>query len=166
VSTSRVERQTSPQPLKPVSFYTCDGRSLCRHSQRPWLRSLQSEVPISTIFRVFYLATFTSTFKADQLLKSSKPPLPIVKSGPPVVPQPPGDPALFKMNDLYSNGNYVGWPLERVCNETKYQPGLVFMCDDNFRGIGNIPNLILTCVRYAIDAGATDIIPPKSNDIQ
>lgn len=48
----------------------------------------------------------------------------------------------------------------------KHQPGLVFMCDNNFGGIGNIRNFIFTCVRYEFDAGATDIIPPKSSDIQ
>ena len=99
--------------------------------------------------------------KADQLSKSSKLPLSIMESGPPVVPPPPYDPALFKMNDLYFNGKYVGWPLERVCNVTKHQPGLVFMCENNSGGICNIRNFILTCVRYAFDAGATGIILPK-----
>ncbi|KAH8791575.1 hypothetical protein BGZ57DRAFT_938925 [Hyaloscypha finlandica] len=65
------------------------------------------------------------------------------------------------MNDLYFNGKYVGWPLERVCNVTKHQPGLVFMCENNSGGICNIRNFILTCVRYAFDAGATGIILPK-----
>jgi hypothetical protein len=97
--------------------------------------------------------------KADQL--SSKPQLPIMESGPPVVPPPPYDPPLFKMNDLYFNGNYIGWPPERVRNETKHQPGLVFMCDNNSGGIDNIRNFILTWVRYAFDAGATGIILPK-----
>ncbi|PMD14004.1 hypothetical protein NA56DRAFT_755186 [Hyaloscypha hepaticicola] len=59
------------------------------------------------------------------------------------------------------NGKYIGWPLERVCNETEYQPGLVFHCDNNSGGIGNIRNFILTCIRYAIDAGATGIMLPK-----
>jgi hypothetical protein len=49
----------------------------------------------------------------------------------------------------------------KVCNETKHQPGLVFMCDNNSGGIDNIRNYILTCVRYAFDAGATGIILPK-----
>jgi hypothetical protein len=96
--------------------------------------------------------------------KPSKPPkhqLPKIKAGPPVIPPSPADPKLFNLQDLDFNGEYVGWPLERVCNETKYQPGLVFMCDNNSGGVGNIRNFILTCVRYAIDAGATGIILPK-----
>jgi GDP-fucose protein O-fucosyltransferase len=93
--------------------------------------------------------------------KPSKPTVPVIKPGPPVIPPPPADPALFNLNDLDFNGKYIGWPLERVCNETKNQPGLVFICDNNSGGIGNIRNFILTCVRYAIDAGATGIILPK-----
>jgi hypothetical protein len=55
----------------------------------------------------------------------------------------------------------VGWPLQRVCNETTFTPGLVFVCDNNSGGIGNIRNFILTCMRYGIEAGATGLILPK-----
>lgn len=59
---------------------------------------------------------------------------------------------------------FVAWPLARVCTETtKWTPGLVFVCDNNSGGIGNIRNFILTCLRYAIEAGATGITLP---DIQ
>ena len=56
---------------------------------------------------------------------------------------------------------FIGWPLARVCQETKWTPGLVFVCDNNSGGIGNIRNYILTCVRYAIEAGATGLIMPQ-----
>ncbi|KUJ14634.1 uncharacterized protein LY89DRAFT_698321 [Mollisia scopiformis] len=69
--------------------------------------------------------------------------------------------ALLNINDFDFNGPYVGWPLARACNETAYQPGLIFVCDNNSGGIGNIRNFILTCIRYAIDAGASGIILPK-----
>ncbi|KAJ4391820.1 hypothetical protein N0V93_005440 [Gnomoniopsis smithogilvyi] len=56
---------------------------------------------------------------------------------------------------------FIAWPLARVCAETtKWTPGLVFMCDNNSGGIGNIRNFILTCLRYAIEAGATGITMP------
>jgi hypothetical protein len=35
------------------------------------------------------------------------------------------------------------------------------VCDNNSGGIGNIRNFILTCVRYAIDAGASQLILPR-----
>lgn len=71
-------------------------------------------------------------------------------------PMPPPD------VDLSSpSAPFVSWPLARVCAETtSWTPGLVFVCDNNSGGIGNIRNFILTCVRYAIEAGATGITMP------
>ena len=37
----------------------------------------------------------------------------------------------------------------------------MFVCDNNSGGIGNIRNYILTCVRYAIEAGATGLVLPR-----
>jgi len=56
---------------------------------------------------------------------------------------------------------FIAWPLARVCSETSWFPGLVFVCDNNSGGIGNIRNYILTCIRYGIDAGATGFILPQ-----
>lgn len=56
---------------------------------------------------------------------------------------------------------FVAWPLGRVCSENKrWTPGLVFICDNNSGGIGNIRNFLLTCLRYAIEAGATGLALP------
>ncbi|KAI1764509.1 hypothetical protein GGR53DRAFT_530334 [Hypoxylon sp. FL1150] len=55
---------------------------------------------------------------------------------------------------------FISWPLRRVCAETTYVPGLTFLCDSNSGGPGNIRNYILTCVRYALDAGATGLVLP------
>ncbi len=56
---------------------------------------------------------------------------------------------------------FVAWPLGRLCAETTWVPGLVFMCDNNSGGIGNIRNFVLTCLRYAIEAGATGFVLPQ-----
>ncbi|OIW22761.1 hypothetical protein CONLIGDRAFT_657998 [Coniochaeta ligniaria NRRL 30616] len=56
---------------------------------------------------------------------------------------------------------FIGWPLARVCSETSWTDGLVFICDNNSGGIGNIRNYILTCLRYAIEAGATGLVMPQ-----
>ncbi|KAI1097127.1 hypothetical protein F4804DRAFT_205183 [Jackrogersella minutella] len=56
---------------------------------------------------------------------------------------------------------FVSWPLRRVCAESTYVPGLTLLCDSNSGGPGNIRNYILTCVRYAIDAGATGLVMPR-----
>jgi len=70
-------------------------------------------------------------------------------------------PKLFNLQDYNFDGEYVGWPLKRVCDEAEWQPGLTFVCDNNSGGIGNIRNFILTCIRYGIDAGATELIMPQ-----
>lgn len=60
---------------------------------------------------------------------------------------------------------FISWPLRRLCTEQveseSIVPGLVFLCDDNSGGPGNIRNYILTCLRYAIDAGATGLRIPR-----
>ncbi|KAK4183014.1 hypothetical protein QBC35DRAFT_508915 [Podospora australis] len=57
---------------------------------------------------------------------------------------------------------FIGWPLERVCKESNaWKPDVVFICDNNSGGIGNIRNFILTCIRYGIEAGATGLVLPR-----
>ncbi|KAI0430228.1 hypothetical protein F5Y09DRAFT_331227 [Xylaria sp. FL1042] len=60
---------------------------------------------------------------------------------------------------------FVAWPLRRLCTEQAASqtlvPGLVFLCDNNSGGPGNIRNYILTCLRYAIEAGATGLQIPQ-----
>ncbi|KAK3313660.1 hypothetical protein B0H66DRAFT_357738 [Apodospora peruviana] len=56
---------------------------------------------------------------------------------------------------------FISWPLARVCNEARWSPGIVFVCDNNSGGVGNIRNYILTCLRYAIEAGATGLVMPQ-----
>ncbi|KAI2622295.1 hypothetical protein GGR54DRAFT_629858 [Hypoxylon sp. NC1633] len=56
---------------------------------------------------------------------------------------------------------FVGWPLQRVCDEATWVPGLVYICDNNSGGVGNIRNYIHTCIRYGLEAGATGLVVPK-----
>lgn len=73
---------------------------------------------------------------------------------------PPPSKVLLSINDYNFNGPYVGWPLGRVCREARQTSGLIFLCDNNSGGIGNIRNFILTCIRYAIEAGASGLVLP------
>ncbi|KAH8817512.1 hypothetical protein F5884DRAFT_251279 [Xylogone sp. PMI_703] len=52
-------------------------------------------------------------------------------------------------------------PIRRKCNETKFQEGLVWHCAAVNGGIGNVGNMWLNCVRYAMEAGATTLILPR-----
>ncbi|PSR79738.1 hypothetical protein BD289DRAFT_462853 [Coniella lustricola] len=57
---------------------------------------------------------------------------------------------------------FIGWPLKRTCDEVEeWIPGVVFLCDNNFGGVGNMRNFMLTCVRYAIEAGASGLVMPQ-----
>ncbi|KIH89889.1 hypothetical protein SPBR_00551 [Sporothrix brasiliensis 5110] len=56
---------------------------------------------------------------------------------------------------------FVAWPLAGLCRETSWTPGLVFACSNNSGGIGNIRNFVLTCLRYALAAGATGLVLPE-----
>jgi hypothetical protein len=79
------------------------------------------------------------------------------------IPDPRRAPAAHQTVDLSkADSPFISWPLERVCREsTTWTPGIVFVCDNNSGGIGNIRNYILTCFRYAIEAGATGIVLPQ-----
>jgi hypothetical protein len=77
--------------------------------------------------------------------------------------QPQSAPQALNRIDLSkADSPFVSWPLQRVCEETTtWTSGVVFVCDNNSGGIGNIRNYILTCLRYAIDAGATGVVLPQ-----
>jgi len=46
-------------------------------------------------------------------------------------------------------------PIRKKCDETNFQEGLVWHCAAVVGGIGNVANMLLNCVRYAIEAGGT-----------
>ncbi|KAI1422010.1 hypothetical protein F5Y12DRAFT_661765 [Xylaria sp. FL1777] len=78
-------------------------------------------------------------------------------SSPPYLPSGPGNEVDLSQPDA----PFVGWPLKRVCDEATWVEGLVYICDNNSGGIGNIRNYIQTCLRYALEAGATGLTVPK-----
>ena len=45
-------------------------------------------------------------------------------------------------------------PLRELCDKTVWQEGVVLQCYRVTGGMGNIRNIILNCVRYAIEAGS------------
>ncbi|KAI9648177.1 hypothetical protein NHQ30_002809 [Ciborinia camelliae] len=68
----------------------------------------------------------------------------------------------FKTSDTHDIFDFP--PLESraiqaVCRTTHWNPEIVFTCDNSYGGVGNIRNSILNCVRYAISAGGSLIMP-------
>ncbi|KAI0183087.1 hypothetical protein EV127DRAFT_447997 [Xylaria flabelliformis] len=96
--------------------------------------------------------------------QTSKPMMDITTHAPASHPNTsPGDTTPADLSS--ARAPFVAWPLRRLCTEQVESdalvPGLVFICDNNSGGPGNIRNYILTCVRYAIEAGATGLQIPR-----
>jgi hypothetical protein len=53
------------------------------------------------------------------------------------------------------DGPYDVEPLKELCSspERKYQPGLIVKCDHPWGGFGNVKNIMLNCIRFAIEGG-------------
>lgn len=49
--------------------------------------------------------------------------------------------------------------INAVCDRTTWNESLVFTCNESYGGVGNIRNSVLHCVRYAIQAGASLVLP-------
>lgn len=57
-------------------------------------------------------------------------------------------------DDIYVSP-YNGTAVRKLCSEAKWQEGLVVSCDAIAGGIGNLKIRLLSCTRYAIEAGGT-----------
>lgn len=49
--------------------------------------------------------------------------------------------------------------INAVCNRAGWNESLIFTCNESYGGVGNIRNSILHCIRYAIQAGASLVLP-------
>lgn len=57
-------------------------------------------------------------------------------------------------DDIYRRP-YNGTAVRKLCSEARWQEGLVVSCDGIAGGIGNLKIRLLSCTRYAIEAGGT-----------
>jgi hypothetical protein len=51
------------------------------------------------------------------------------------------------------DGPFNNTALHNLCAGKSWREGLHFKCAPAFGGVGNVRNIVLTCVRYAIEAG-------------
>ncbi|KAI9740131.1 MAG: hypothetical protein M1818_004882 [Claussenomyces sp. TS43310] len=61
--------------------------------------------------------------------------------------------------DLYDNEPLHSAAIHSICAEKEWNPGLVFTCDWSVGGVGNVRNSMLSCLRYAIEAGGAMVMP-------
>lgn len=55
--------------------------------------------------------------------------------------------------------NYDFSGLTDLCNRVQWTHDVVFTCDNNAGGVGNVRNHMLNCIRYAIEAGGSLVYP-------
>lgn len=56
------------------------------------------------------------------------------------------------------DGDFDPKAMREVCARTKWNEQLIFVCGAPQGGLGNIRNVFLTCVRYAIEAGGLSFL--------
>ena len=61
------------------------------------------------------------------------------------------------------DGPFNNSTLVELCRTREWTPGLIFKCEAPEGGIGNVRNVFLNCVRYAIEAGGlSPLVPPSA----
>lgn len=68
-------------------------------------------------------------------------------------------PKEVKHDDLFNIPPVDDESIKSVCRATQWNETLVFTCNESFGGIGNIRNSVLLCVRFAMQAGASLVLP-------
>ncbi len=112
---------------------------------KPPLRALMLFVAASTAFLYFALYRHDLdylTTKIPALGKTDKPPNLDDK-----------ETFIQAFLDHEIDGPFDPAPIQEVCASKKWNDNLTIMCGAPQGGIGNVRNVFLTCVRYAIEAG-------------
>jgi hypothetical protein len=66
---------------------------------------------------------------------------------------------VVQKTDVFDFPPVKSQAIRDVCASTKWNSSLVFTCDNNHGGIGHVRNSILNCVRYAMAAGGSLVLP-------
>lgn len=60
---------------------------------------------------------------------------------------------IDKASTTEIDGHFDNSTLVDLCEKGKWIPGLIFKCESPSGGIANVRNIILNCLRFAIEAG-------------
>lgn len=107
---------------------------------------------ISLLLTALYLFTGSSNHTHPSLKSLSLPSLPGSSSS-------KSKKALF-IDTLLREENEIDGPFDNktmveLCGSRQWTEGLIFKCEPPEGGIGNVRNVFLNCVRYAIEAGGS-----------
>ncbi|KAI6250092.1 hypothetical protein HI914_01480 [Erysiphe necator] len=61
--------------------------------------------------------------------------------------------------DVFKSSPVDSQPIRDICSATNWNQSLIFTCNANYGGVGHVRNSILNCVRFAIGAGASLVLP-------
>lgn len=62
-------------------------------------------------------------------------------------------------NDIFDFPPVDSEAIRSICANTEWNDDAIFTCDNSVGGIGNVQNSILICVRFAIAAGGSLVVP-------
>jgi hypothetical protein len=60
---------------------------------------------------------------------------------------------IMKALETEIDGPFNGTATAELCSSRDWVPGLIFKCNAPQGGVGNVRNVFLNCIRYAIEAG-------------
>lgn len=61
--------------------------------------------------------------------------------------------------DVFDSPPLISQAIQDVCAKTTWNSGVVFLCEWNTGGVAEVRNSILNCVRYAMIAGGSLVVP-------
>jgi len=65
----------------------------------------------------------------------------------------------FLQTDI--DGSWQNSTIFELCRSREWVEGLIIKCDATEGGVANVRNVVLNCLRYAIEAGATGFVSPE-----
>lgn len=110
-------------------------------SQRFW-RLVKLYVPIGTILLISAYLFTSSSSTYNQLYDTPAEEVALRKAD-----------FIHKATEWDIDGPFNNTALQKRCKNNDWVEGLHFKCGSAIGGIGNVRNIALTCVRYAIEAG-------------
>jgi hypothetical protein len=146
VARSPILEARFPWRYQPLAQHTSSNNAdvnaqLRRKSLRLW------RLFACTVCFVFVFAVLTVYSRGDGIIASTSPSLDLSRTG------ISRDQFIAAILREPVEGLLDPDPIRKKCDETKFQEGLVWHCAAVVGGVGNVGNMWLNCVRYAIEAG-------------
>jgi len=153
---SPISRSKSPhfQPHFSSHFTTATNLENRKNGIRRYAFSRLSRIIVLfSLTTIISMCIFVATFRTSYSMKTT---MTLTYGTTPSVGIPK---EVFMQTVLDSNinGPYDPEPLRKLCETRTWTPGLILSCDGIRGGIGNVMDIALNCIRYAIEAGGMSL---------